>query len=323
MDNTALISEKTCWVLTEGYAGMEGQCIGLAEKLGLNPVVKRVKATAPWTFLPARIWPEPLKMADPQTSLSPPWPDILISCGRKSAPAAAAIKKKNKGTLAIHLQVPPLPPEAFDTVIVPEHDNLRGPNVLVTRGSLHKLTEEKLVSARVEFAPLFEKYTAPRIGVLVGGSTKRQTFSIGLAKDLVSKIANAQKELQNASILLTTSRRTGEENAKIITEKLSGPNAFIWNGEGKNPYFGILAWSDYLIVTSDSANMLSEACFTGKPVYIYDLPGGSKRLRRFQEKLIEEGYARPFQGMLTPFSSPRLDEMTLIIEILRKRHNLC
>ena len=40
-----------------------------------------------------------------------------------------------------------------------------------------------------------------------------------------------------------------------------------------NPYLGILACADRLIVTGDSIAMLSEACATGKPVQMFDLGG--------------------------------------------------
>lgn len=313
---------KTCWVLTEGHAGMEGPCIGLAEKLGLTPLIKRVKIKPLWKYLPARFWLNPVSMAMPETPLTAPWPDILISCGRRSAAAASQIKRLNPKTLAIHIQVPPLPAKSYDTVIVPEHDALRGPNILVMRGSLHKLTEEKLSTAKQQFAPVFAQYSSPRIGVLVGGSTKRQKFTSRLAQDLAQRLKLAEESLQGASILLTPSRRTGEENTRILSRALAGPKTFIWDGTGENPYFGILALADYLIVTSDSANMISEACFTGKPVYIFDLPGGSKRLRRFHEKLIRDGYARVFHGELEPFTPPRLDEMTEIAKNLRRKYNL-
>ncbi len=112
-DPPATSPPKTCWVLTEGHAGMEGQCIGLAENLGLTPVIKRVSPKSPWIWLPARLWPNPVSMAAPETPLTPPWPDILISCGRRSAAAAAEIKRQSgKATLSIHLQVPRSPQKA-------------------------------------------------------------------------------------------------------------------------------------------------------------------------------------------------------------------
>ena len=45
-------------------------------------------------------------------------------------------------------------------------------------------------------------------------------------------------------------------------------------GDNDNPYFGILGLADKFIVTADSISMLSEACATGKPVYMFDLGSG-------------------------------------------------
>lgn len=314
---------RTCWVLTEGHAGMEGQCLGLAENIGLTPQIKRVSPKAPWIWLPARLWPNPLGMAAPETPLTPPWPDVLISCGRRSAAAAAAIKRQSgKATLAIHLQRPPLPPQSFDAIIVPEHDNYSGPNVMTMRGSLHRLTDEKLEQARAAFAPRFAALGNPKIGVLVGGSNKRQDFTPALARDFAGKLHTAQQALPGSSLLLTPSRRTGKENESILREALSGTHNFIWDGTGENPYFGIMALADHLVVTGDSVNMVSEACFTGKPVYIYLLPGGSKRLQSFTSKLIAEGFARPFAGALEPFAPPRLDEMAAVVKTIKDRFGL-
>ena len=42
-------------------------------------------------------------------------------------------------------------------------------------------------------------------------------------------------------------------------------------GDAQNPYFAYLACAERLIVTFDSISMLSEACATGRPVYMFDL----------------------------------------------------
>ena len=92
----------------------------------------------------------------------------------------------------------------------------------------------------------------------------------------------------NASLLVTSSRRTGKENTDALKSALTGAPAFVWDGEGENPYFGILGLCDYLVVTADSVNMISEACASGRPVYIYDLPGGSRKSARFRAALLEK-----------------------------------
>src|SRR5690606_42014126 len=89
----------SCWVVTDGSAGMENQCIGLAEALGLDFTVKRIATTRPWRWLPPQLWLDPLKRLSPQGDLlTPPWPDVLITCGRQAIPMSLAIKRPTART---------------------------------------------------------------------------------------------------------------------------------------------------------------------------------------------------------------------------------
>ena len=118
-----------CWVVTEGAVGMENQALGLAEAIGLPIVVKRVTARAPWKNLPAQIWPHALNVMTPRSDpLLPPWPHLLISCGRRSVPFNTAIRKANAGTcFSVHIQSPKIRLNHFDLVVPPRHDDLAGP----------------------------------------------------------------------------------------------------------------------------------------------------------------------------------------------------
>ncbi len=49
----------TCWIMSDGKPGMENQCLGLAEALGLDPVVKRLTIRQPWRSLPPQLWLTP------------------------------------------------------------------------------------------------------------------------------------------------------------------------------------------------------------------------------------------------------------------------
>ena len=97
---------------------------------------------------------------------------------------------------------------------------------------------------------------------------------------------------------MTASRRTGEANAAILKAALAGLPAQLWDGTGANPYLGYLALADAIVVTSDSVSMASEAVSTGKPVYVFDLDGGSARFERFHAHLRALGMTRPFDGTL-------------------------
>jgi mitochondrial fission protein ELM1 len=114
------------------------------------------------------------------------------------------------------------------------------------------------------------------------------------------------------SLLVTPSRRTGEEKISILRSALSGTPGFVWDGTGENPYFGILGAADILLVTADSVNMITEACASGHPVLIYGLPGGSKKFANFHKALTLRGYARLYDGALENTPVNRLFEMTRV-----------
>jgi hypothetical protein len=76
-------------------------------------------------------------------------------------------------------------------------------------------------------------------------------------------------------LLVSTSSRTSEEAIAALQAGLDVPHYFYrWKpSDPANPYFGMLAVADRLVVTGDSIAMLSEACATGRPVQIFDLGG--------------------------------------------------
>lgn len=122
------------WVVTpEELVGCQNQAIGLAESLGLAHVLKEVKP-------PTNLWQQ---LFPRDHGLQPPWLEMLISCVRRSVPISLAIRKASQGwTFTVHIQDPHTNPVNFDAVIVPAHDRLRGLNVFVTRGALHRVPAE-------------------------------------------------------------------------------------------------------------------------------------------------------------------------------------
>ncbi|MEH6545662.1 MAG: mitochondrial fission ELM1 family protein [Sneathiella sp.] len=314
-----LKSEMSCWVVTDGSAGMEIQCIGLAEALTLDFSVKRVKTTKPWRWLPPALWHAPLSRLKPEgDQLKAPWPSVLITCGRQAIPLSMAIKKASgQKTFTIHIQTPNTNPTNFDLVIVPEHDKLRGPNVLVTEGALGRITPELLESEGKKLSSSIKNLPKPIVTVLVGGSNK----CYDLKPDVMTKLADDLSSLHDqsgCSFLVTTSRRTGHENEAILTEALANLPHQIWTGKGDNPYFGFLNLASAIIVTADSVNMVCEASSMGKPVYVFELPGGNRKFRHFHQRMRNLGYTRPFIGKLEQWSSPPLLETRKIAAHVRK-----
>jgi mitochondrial fission protein ELM1 len=311
------VNEKkpVLWVITEGMAGTENQCLGVAESLGLTPVVKRVALRQPWKTLSP--WMGFETAATFVLPLTAPWPDILITAGRKAVAAARYIKKQSGGkTFTVHLQDPRVSPRHFDLLAVPFHDRARGDNVIVTDGAPNRITAEQLAAAKEKFEPLFTPLKSPRIAVMIGGNSRTHT----LTPDIVMKLC-AQLHQLDAGFMITASRRTGQENLKILRTNLP-PSAFLWDNQGDNPYFGMLAWADHIVVTADSVSMISDAGTTGKPVHVVPLEGRSAKFDTFHAHLRDIGVTRPFTGDLTPWTYPRLNDAGRIADAIRQRFSL-
>jgi hypothetical protein len=122
-----------------------------------------------------------------------------------------------------------------------------------------------------------------------------------------------------AGILLTPSRRTGAEVEAALRDALAHTPAYIWDGTGENPYLAYLALADYIVVTADSVNMVSEACTTGKPVFVVELEGGNRKFRLFHEAMRAGGYTRPFTGKLESWRYPALDDVGRVAQEIRNR----
>ena len=322
MQNTSNKLKKTpitaplpsCWVITEGMVGTENQCIGIANALGLSPQITKIGLRQPWrTLSPWLGFENASSFTHP---LNAPWPDIVIASGRKSIAAARYIKRMSKGkTFTVQVQDPKINPKNFDLVAVPFHDDMRGENVIVTHGAPNKITAEQLALAKEKFAPIFEKMPTPRVAVLIGGNSKTHTLTPDITKTFTQDL-NAL----NASLMITASRRTGEENFAHIQRALSNDKNFIWNGNGDNPYLGMLAWADHIIVTEDSVSMLSDAATTGKPVHVIQLEGRSKRFDKCHQHFQDIGVSRCFSGgNLETWNYEAINDAQMVAHAIKKK----
>lgn len=302
-------SPLTCWVMTEGIAGTENQCIGVAEAMGLTPVVKRVKLRWPWKQLsPWLRWGHAYALAPDSDRLDPPYPDVLIASGRKAVGLARHIKQASGGkTYVAVIQDPRCDLAGFDLVAIPQHDPTRAANVMVTRTALHRVTPEKLASEAAKFTGQFDHLPPTRIAVLIGGSSKRHTMTTAITQNLCAKLAQLAAR-PDVGLMITASRRTGTDNETLLRQHLQGKNIVFWDGQGANPYFAFLANATHILVTQDSVSMTSEALSTGKPVMTIALEGSSKRHGLFHSLLQEQGFTREFDGQLQTWSYPPLND---------------
>ncbi len=316
-------NDKTAWIIVEpGLRGTENQCIALAECLKIGNVkTKYVEMKKGWR------WTAPYlnfciekAYKNVNETFRPAYPHIIIASGRKSVPAARHIKKLsgNKSFL-IQIQDPRISPQHFDLVIAPQHDPVDGDNVVKSLGALHRISPDFLERNLSHHADDLKKLPGPRIAVLIGGSTTKSEFTSENAKLLAENIANLQKSC-DASLMITTSRRTGNEQSRILKTILDGKNTHFWNGQGSNPYFDYLHMADAIIVTNDSVSMATEALATGKPVYIAHIGTQGPRIELFHSNLAEKNLTKPIPKSFQDWQRPESNDMIKICQSVTQHY---
>jgi mitochondrial fission protein ELM1 len=310
-------AEPTAWVLHDGKAGMRSQALGLAEATGCSFVEKPLSVRPPWSILPPQLWLlRRYAISGGNSLLAPPWPDFVIACGRNAAVPALTIRRASDGrTLLAQIQDPRVGRSEFDVIVAPEHDRLRGPRVIVTRGAVHRVTAARLEAERRRF-PSLAALPRPIVVALIGGANKTYRLSLLRLAEIADALARLLSE-NGGSLLLTPSRRTGEQGITLLRARLGGFPGAIWDGSGDNPYFAYLALADALLVTADSVSMISEAAATGKPVHVLDLEGGNAKFKRFHAMMRAAGITRPFTGRIESWSYPIRDDTARAGAILR------
>lgn len=310
------------WVVADGRPGNRSQCLGVAEALGL-PFRKIEVAYSALAALPDLILGSSLVGITARTrrDLVPPWPGVVIGAGRRSAPIVRALRRRSRGrTFAVQLMDPGSHRGAFDMLVVPAHDRLADrPNLLVTAGPPHRISETSLGAARELWAARLVTLPPPRIAVLVGGTTRHTVFTPAMARDL-GRAVSAIAQTTQGSLMISTSRRTGAAATALFAEIGAPHHGFRWGDPSDNPYLGYLAMADSVIVTGDSASMCAEACATAVPVYIYAPDGlATEKLKRMHRALYAGGYARPLIDRLEHWQHPPLRPSEDVVAEIRRR----
>jgi mitochondrial fission protein ELM1 len=189
--------------------------------------------------------------------------------------------------------------------------------VVSTRGSLHRVTPAVLSRNADNWAPAFSHLPRPYIAVLVGGSNSAYRLGVDEMTKFASNVSACARAL-NGSLLITPSRRTGDAARTALARTVTGVPHFLWDMAGENPYFGLLGLADFIVVTCDSVNMISEAASTGKPVYVEALPGGSAKSSRFLDQLRNSGVVRDFSGSLAQYAYTPLDDTSKVLRRVRE-----
>jgi len=323
-------TKRQVWLLIDDRAGNRSQVLGVARALGLPFEIKNIDYTAA-AALPNYMLMASFSMLTQscRVNLASPWPDIVIAAGRRTAPVARRIKELSKGkAFLVQIMHPGSTGEDdFSLIAVPRHDGMgEAENRFTMTGAPHGVTAESLAEAQQTWGGKFDHLPSPRVALIVGGDTKRKKFTADMARDLGTRAAKLVGEA-GGSLLVTTSRRSTPEATAALIDALGDvpANVFQWGDEGDNPYMAYLAQADHIIVTGDSVSMCSEACATGRPVYIFAPKKMiSHKHAKLHQDLFAQGFARPFDDAQTlePWSHEPLNAAYEVANELRKRLGL-
>ncbi len=307
------------WILTDGKIGDEVQCRGLAEALHIKAELRRVA--------PRRIyaWAMPFGPIDPREGprveagpLAPPYPDLAIAAGRRTVPYLRALKRLSKGTtFTVFLKDPYGSRKFFDLIVAPEHDFLRGANVIAALTPANRLSAQALAAARTKPDARIAGLPRPRVALLIGGPSTHHRYGAKEAAELAAIAAHVVRE--GMGLMVTPSRRTPLAVLNAIRDGVP-KNAFVWDGAGANPYLAILAHADAVIVTGDSVNMVGEAVATGKPVYVYEPSGGHRKITAYLDRLESLGAVRRWRGKLEDWSNAPINSTPEIAAEIARRY---
>ncbi len=314
-ETSSTSAPSSIWVLTDGKAGDLVQCVGVADALGCPYETRQVAPRPPFSWFLPHGPIDPREREDrPGSPIAPPYPDIAIASGRRAAAYLRRIKRLSGGrTFTVFLKDPRTGSGAADLIWVPEHDSLRGPNVLVTPTSPHRFSAATLAELRAESAPEIDALPTPRIAVLVGGNSRHHTFAEDDQKRLLGGLRQLFKE-EGAGLMITASRRTPAGLAEGLANLAGDGGHLFWTGEGPNPLGHYLAKADAIVATADSTNMIGEAAATGKPVHVFHPTGGHGKITRFLGTLQAMGVVHPFPGPLKTTTYEPIDSTPAIAE---------
>ena len=305
------------WILSEGLAGLQAQGLGLAEAAGLSAEVRVLTPGPPWKWIAARLWPRPLSVVG--ASLRAPLPNLVIGCGGMAAAVLAALRGKSRPV--VQVQNPRMDIGRFDLIVANLHDELTGPNVILTRTALHRVTPARLAAEASLWRDRFAALPRPLVAVLLGGSNGRYRLDLATGAKLAADLA-AMMRRDNVGVMVTPSRRTDPAVTALIAEAIVPLGGWVWDRDGDNPYFGMLALADLIVVTQDSVSMISEAAATTAPVLVAALPGRSRRQALFLKMMLDEGRVRPFDGHFSTWPVTPMNDTPEAAATMRRRLGL-
>jgi mitochondrial fission protein ELM1 len=318
MERSPQDAGRGTWALSDGRAGNARQAMALAAALDAAATAHVLAPRAPWRWCAPRCLPvAQAAFGAPFAAMLERPPALAIGCGRQAALATRLLRER--GARSVQVLDPRIGPAHWDVVVVPEHDRLRGDNVVTLLGSLNPVDDAWLERARAQ-CPAPGAFDGPRTALLVGGPTAQAGYDRRELSAWLDAI-DAILAREGGCLMVSASRRTPARYRARLRARCAGRAALCWLDErdGPNPYAGVLAWADRIVCTPDSVNMVSEAAATRAPVFVADPGIAQGRLRRFLDALSARGRIRPLDGALAPFAVEPLRETARVAADVRRR----
>ncbi len=262
------------WVLVSDKAGDNAQVDAVVERLPWRVEYRRLQFKRPFRKGKPPFFASLYHVDKTQSdALTPPWPDLVITIGRRPAMAALWIRRQSGNRTGIVLfGRPKRQPQNFALIVVSAQFQVpEAPNVVGVSLPLMRVDAARFAREAARWQAHFERRAQPVIAVLVGGATQPFVFDADSARELI-RLARGYCA-STGSLYVTTSRRTPPAAIAALREGLGEQDLlYEWSaGPAENPYLGLLAHASGFVVTGDSMSMITEVARLNQPLAIYPL----------------------------------------------------
>ena len=279
------------WLVVGEKRGDNAQIRQLARAVGWPAVEKSMVMKPEWVEGKPRVEAS-IDHVDAERSdaIEGPWPDLVITAGRRLASVALFIKRASEGrTRVVLIGKPRGRAEDFDLIVIASHYVMPdAPNVARHDHPLMAPDHVALARTRQVWDERLASRPRPITAVFVGGPTGGLRFGPAEARDLLARARRFADDAQG-SVYVVTSRRTPEAVvATLRAEAEAAPRVELAVYDPSlapedNPYQGLLACADHFVVTTDSLSMMIEVAQLGRPLSLHPLTRATTRVERLLE----------------------------------------
>jgi mitochondrial fission protein ELM1 len=273
----------------------------LSDKLGDNGQVEAIASALPWPcerkqvlmldrFVKGKPRFRPsLAHIDRRRSdpLEPPWPDLILTMGRRPAMVALWVRRQSGNKTRVVLVGKPTSRMLDFDLIISSAEKHMPPlaNYLPITLPLMRVDPALVAAAAEQWRARLEALPRPIVAIMVGGATSPFAMNKQVAEKLLATARWVLEDL-GGTPYVSTSRRTASIVVDLLRKGLPEEAEFFeWKADATdNPYRALLGAADGIIVTGDSISMMVETIYLRKPLAIFPLPyaylGRLDQLRR-------------------------------------------